>query len=505
VEGFLMWFTSFLRFLTRGTERRSVSVRHSGRGRPACRPWLEPLEDRAVPTTLTVANLLDRGPGSLRDAVTHARDGDTIVFDHKLSGQTIVLTSGALVVKNCVDIAGPGAGRLAVSGNDSSRVFDIGAGLTVTVSGLTITHGRAAGNWGGGGILNVGSTLRLVNDVFSNNRAIGSNADATSMGGGAVTNRNGGVLFVTACGFVGNQAVGRAGGLGEGGAIWNLAAAAITGSTFTGNRAVGGDGGRVTGGSAFIAEANGGAVFNQGATLSVTDSVFTGNEAVAGSGGRGGDAAELYFVGVATGGGITNAHEANLVVAGCIFTGNRAVGGSYVTGGATGQGGVGNAAGGGLANLFGSVATVTDSVFEQNEALGGSGSGGGTVTFSRGAGGGIANTFGGVITVSGCTLTANQATGGTGATDGSGGNGLGGGVYTDGRSSLELRQSTCTDNRATGGVAGPGGSTGLGQGGGLYLASGGIVRLDGFTQAHVIDNDSSTSDDDVFGIFVVGP
>jgi hypothetical protein len=502
-----MWFSSFLRSATRGAERNPGSARYSEQRRPAFRPRLEPLEGRDVPSTLTVVNALDKGTGSLRDAIAHARDGDTINFDHGLSGQTIALTSGALVVKNSVDIEGPGAGLLAISGSDTSRVFDIGAGLSVTIAGLTIAHGRAAGNWGGGGILNVGSTLNLVHDVFSDNRAIGSNADATSMGGGAVTNRNGGVLSVTACGFAGNQAVGREGGLGEGGAIWNLATATVTGSTFTGNRAVGGDGGRVTGGSAFIGEANGGAVFNQGgATLTVTDTVFAGNEAVAGSGGRGGDGAALYFVGVATGGRITNAHHANLVVTGCTFTGNRAVGGSNVIGGATGQGGVGNAAGGGLANLFGSVATVTGSVFERNEAVGGSdnGGGGGAVTFSRGAGGGIANTFGAVITIRGCTLTANQAIGGVGAIGGNGGNGFGGGIFNDGRSSLEIRQSTLTDNLATGGAAGPGGSTGLGTGGGLYLAPGGSACLDGFTQAHVANNHASTSDDDIFGIFTTG-
>jgi hypothetical protein len=210
---------------------------------------------------------------------------------------------------------------LSISGNDASRVFDIGAGLTVTIAGLTITHGRAAGNQGGGGILNVGSDLNLVDDVFSNNRAIGSNSSA-SMGGGAITNRNGGVLTVIGSSFIGNQAIGREGGFGEGGAIWNLASATITGSTFTGNRAVGGDGGRVTGGDTFIGVANGGAVFNQsGATLTVTNTVFTRNEAIGGNAGNGGAGAAVYFVGTASGGGITNGDHATLTVSGCSFRG----------------------------------------------------------------------------------------------------------------------------------------------------------------------------------------
>src|SRR5262249_30836050 len=97
--------------------------------------WDPPaVETGTAPRTVTVLNALDKGDGSLRDAIGHARDGDTIVFDQSLSGQTITLTSGALVIKNSLDIEGPGANRLAVSGNDSSRIFDISAGLTVTIA-----------------------------------------------------------------------------------------------------------------------------------------------------------------------------------------------------------------------------------------------------------------------------------------------------------------------------------------------------------------------------------
>src|SRR5262249_13241877 len=40
--------------------------------RPAARLSLEPLEDRAVPSTFSVDNLADSGPGSLRQAVLDA-------------------------------------------------------------------------------------------------------------------------------------------------------------------------------------------------------------------------------------------------------------------------------------------------------------------------------------------------------------------------------------------------------------------------------------------------
>jgi hypothetical protein len=64
---------------------------------------------------------------------------------------------------------------------------------------------------------------------------------------------------------------------------------------------------------------------------------------------------------------------------------------------------------------------------------------------------------------------------------------------------LAVTRSTNIHHDADGGAAGSGGSDGQGIGGGLYLASGGIVCLDVFTQAHVKKNHASTSNDDIFG------
>src|SRR5262245_43095372 len=94
-------------------------------------PRLESLADRTVPSTLTVLNNLDKGAGSLRDAIFRAKDGDTIVFDAGLNGQTITLTSDQLAINKSLDIEGPGPSLLAISGNDTNRVFAIDGGLTV--------------------------------------------------------------------------------------------------------------------------------------------------------------------------------------------------------------------------------------------------------------------------------------------------------------------------------------------------------------------------------------
>src|SRR6516225_7440156 len=71
--------------------------------------------------TITVTNTNDSGPGSLRQALAVAINGDTINATG-VSG-TILLTSGELQITHNVSITGPSAGRLAVNGHFRSRVF----------------------------------------------------------------------------------------------------------------------------------------------------------------------------------------------------------------------------------------------------------------------------------------------------------------------------------------------------------------------------------------------
>ena len=81
----------------------------------------------ALPTNIiVVTNTNDGGPGSLRDALAIANDGDTI--DATSVSGTILLTSGELNVDKNVTIGGPGANHLAVDGNRQSRVFYVNLG-----------------------------------------------------------------------------------------------------------------------------------------------------------------------------------------------------------------------------------------------------------------------------------------------------------------------------------------------------------------------------------------
>src|SRR5262249_5381826 len=157
------------------------------------------------------------GDGSLRAVIAQAQEGDQIVFDRSLHGETITLTSGELAIAKSLDIEGLGADLIAISGNHASRIFDISGGVTVTISGLTITNGLAVGSPGqGGGVLNTGSALILDQDVLSNNQALG--APGQNGAGGAVANVAGATLTVTDCMFAQNQAVGGPGVNGANGA-----------------------------------------------------------------------------------------------------------------------------------------------------------------------------------------------------------------------------------------------------------------------------------------------
>jgi hypothetical protein len=55
------------------------------------------------------------------------------------------------VIDKSLDIEGLGAKKLAISGNDSSRVLDITAkDVVVTIAGLTLAKGQAGYDYGGG-------------------------------------------------------------------------------------------------------------------------------------------------------------------------------------------------------------------------------------------------------------------------------------------------------------------------------------------------------------------
>ncbi len=147
--------------------RSTLRVARSRRRAPARvfpRLGVEILEDRTLMSVITVMNLNDSGPGSLRDAIGAAANGDTINFASNVRG-TIPLQNVLLILHD-ITITGPGAGLLTLSGSNSVAVFGIDAGNTVGISGLTIANARSVS---GAIDINNNSHVTLANDVISQN------------------------------------------------------------------------------------------------------------------------------------------------------------------------------------------------------------------------------------------------------------------------------------------------------------------------------------------------
>ncbi len=162
--------------------------------RPTRRPVLEVLEDRWLPSTLTVTNTGDTGvsgDGSLRGEIAAANAGDTIVFDPVLSGSTINLANGELLINKNLNIVGLGAGNLTVSGQNLSRVFEVYTGARVTLSDLTVTDGNGVAqnsaalypNRGGGIVVDEGSSLTITGSTVSGN-SVFAGPTGGGLGGG---------------------------------------------------------------------------------------------------------------------------------------------------------------------------------------------------------------------------------------------------------------------------------------------------------------------------------
>lgn len=231
--------------------------------------------------TITVTTINDSGPGSLRQALADAVDGDTINFNSSLNGQRITLATGELSVNKNVTISGPGANTLALDANHASRVFYIASGKDVTISGLTIANGSPP-DYYGGGIYNDHATLTLSNCVIT------GNSNPSGAGGGIYNNGYAGsaTLTVSNCTISGNSAL----LTGTGGGIYNSAGTVtITNSTLSGNSAGGDSGGGIANfGMLTIANSTlsgnssldaGGGIFSSSGTVTITNSTLSGNSA----------------------------------------------------------------------------------------------------------------------------------------------------------------------------------------------------------------------------------
>jgi Ca2+-binding RTX toxin-like protein len=230
----------------------------------------------AEAAAFTVTNLSDAGAGSLRQAILDANatpGADQVTFGSSLSGQ-ITLASALPNITDPLDVVGPGAARLTVSGNFNSRIFYIYPavhGTPVTISGLTLTAGNAgpsAPQGGrGGAIFSKYAKLTVDRTVISNNTA-------DSVGGG-IESANAS-LTVRSSTITGNS--GRNGG-GISSRDDESVVNTIENSTISGNTAV------YNGGGLWFEDPfNDGQLTVRGATIAGNHVTKTGNPYYAGGG-----------------------------------------------------------------------------------------------------------------------------------------------------------------------------------------------------------------------------
>jgi hypothetical protein len=208
---------------------------------------------------------------SLRDAIANANSAGSadIIFQSSLTG-TISLSSVLPSITGNVEIIGPGANHLTISGQNTFQILNIpNSNTLVVLRDMTISQGGnlttldpAVSNRGiltvvssefsyndggnGGAIFNAGK-LGVENDTFSNNSA--------TYGGGI---DNHGTMMLANGTFVGNSAYN-----GNGGGIENTANAVVLDSTITGNKSLNGG--------------VGAGMDNSGGTLTVANSILTAN------------------------------------------------------------------------------------------------------------------------------------------------------------------------------------------------------------------------------------
>lgn len=233
----------------------------------------------AAEDALLVRNLADSGSGSMREVISNAGAGDTILFDpglfqadtNTLNNSLVQLASAIIIDKNLHingDINGDGIGDVAIS--SESGIFEVLSPVVFQLTGLYLNEATAArgaavlidgggevviansfmsGNAAqfGGAIAVVDGTLTVVDSEFESNSA--------ASGGAIAVADNAGAVDIQRSTFIANNAT------AEGGGIYNLGAdTTMTNLTLFGNSAT--FGGGVFNGIGGLIAANNITVFN---------------------------------------------------------------------------------------------------------------------------------------------------------------------------------------------------------------------------------------------------
>ncbi len=228
------------------------------------------LAPAAHASTVTVTSTTDGAPGSLRALITASNSGGAHTIDVPPGTYDLTIaptgpddnSSGDLNITQPLTIVGTGGAAVTtIVVKMADRAITTQA--VTSISGLTVTGGRAPSDEDGGDIYAPdGGNLTLTDSVLTNGQALG--------GGGLGAQSP---LVAERDTFSGNVAQSIPGNGSYGGGLLITTDATIDSSTFSGNKSNGGDGGGVelddTGSSHLI---------------TLTNSTITGNTAEAGPG-----------------------------------------------------------------------------------------------------------------------------------------------------------------------------------------------------------------------------
>jgi CSLREA domain-containing protein len=193
--------------------------------------------------------------------------------------------TGDLDITDNLAIIGTGAKNTFINGGKLDRVFHIIGSISVSFNNLTIQNGLATeggpgGEAVGGGILNDGSTLKIIASTISNNIASGPSGPGLALGGGiynvggSLTIKKGPITNIKST--ISNN-VARGGSYGGGGGILaSSTVVTIRGSTLFNNVAQGDSYGE------------GGGIYNFVSTVTITRSILSNNFASGITAGNGG-------------------------------------------------------------------------------------------------------------------------------------------------------------------------------------------------------------------------
>jgi hypothetical protein len=137
-----------------------------------------------------VINCDDDGTGSLRATIAAAASGDVVDLS-ALSCSTISLTSGFIdVSQDDLSLIGPGAAALAIDAGSASGVIRHSGLGTLSISGLTISHGQyQSTDTPRGGCLYSNANLTVVDSTVSYCEAMGL-GNTVVLGGAIYTHGN---------------------------------------------------------------------------------------------------------------------------------------------------------------------------------------------------------------------------------------------------------------------------------------------------------------------------